>query len=354
MVLNASPSLSLNNNSFLVSVSIFGECATLISPNSRWASFVRALLASGIRIVSLNSKEANVFIAVDHHYTNESIIKEDSKILRSILIAIEPPSVNPEQFLLENSQIYGRIVTTPSLLSFFPNPIEWKPGFVPNEVNSPNKINATHLSRQYRFGMLSSNKYSFIDSSLYTFRKLILREFNRNRIKVTVGGADWNMSLFWNCKEFFKAAVLCLHFVSIRKMLMSIKILLIRPTQYTYIGKIEDGLVFLKECRFVICTESDVHDFSEKIFNVRLAGSIPLYVGADIGRFGIPENQFIAMPKNPKEFAIKAIELERQLDLGVEIIRLADTDWMLNWKTETSFSNLAAICKKILLDSENN
>jgi hypothetical protein len=60
------------------------------------------------------------------------------------------------------------------------------------------------------------------------------------------------------------------------------------------------------------------------------------------------------MPKNPKEFAIKAIELERQLDLGVEIIRLADTDWMLNWKTETSFSNLAAICKKILLDSENN
>ena len=96
-----------------------------------------------------------------------------------------------------------------------------------------------------------------------------------------------------------------------------------------------------------------MHDFSEKIFNVRLAGSIPLYVGSDIRKFGIPANQFITMPKNPKEFVIKAIEIERQLDLGVDFFGLADTDWMLNWITETSFSDLASICKKILLDPEN-
>lgn len=354
MVINASLSLNLKKNSLFASVSIFGECATLISPNSRWANFVSALVEAGICIVDLNSKEAEVFIAVDHHYTNKSIIKEDSKILRSILIAIEPPSVNPEQFLLKNSQIYSRIITIPSLLSFFPSPIEWNPGFVTNEVKSPNEISATLTSRQYRFGMLSSNKYSFIDSSLYTFRKLIIREFYRNEIKVTVGGANWDRSLFWNCKEYFKAAVLYLHFVNFRKMLKSIKILLIRSTHYTYVGKVEDGLEFLRECRFVICTESDLHDFSEKIFNVRLAGSIPLYVGSDIRRFGIPENQFIAMPQHPKEFVIKAIEIERQLDLGVDFIGLADPNWLLNWKTETSFSDLASICKKILLDSENS
>jgi hypothetical protein len=353
MVTNTSASLSPKKNSLLAHVSIFGECATLISSNSRWASFVRALKEVGICIVDLNSKEADVFIAVDHHYTNKSFIKEDSRVLRTILIAIEPPSVNPEQFLLENSQIYGRIVTIPSLLSFFPNPIEWNPGFVPNEMKSPSEISATLTTRQYRFGMLSSNKYSLIDSSLYAFRKLILREFNRNEIKVTVGGADWNRSLFWNCKEYFKATVLHLHFVNFRKLLKFIKILLVRSTHYTYIGRVEDGLAFLRECKFVICTESDVHDFSEKIFNVRLAGSIPLYLGSDIREFGIPANQFIAMPKNPKEFVIKAIEIERQLDLGMDVIGLADTDWMLNWKTETSFSDLASICKKILLDSEN-
>jgi hypothetical protein len=354
MVINVSLPLNLKNNNLLASVSIFGECATLISPSSRWASFVRTLVEAGICIVDMNSKEAKVFIAVDHHCTNKSIIKENSKISRSILIAIEPPSVNPEQFLLENSKIYSRIVTIPSLLSFFPSSIEWKPGFVPNELKSPNEISATLTSRQYRFGMLSSNKYSFIDSSLYTFRKFIIREFYRNEIKVTVGGADWDKSLFWNCKEYCKAAVLYLRFVNFRKVLNSIKILLIRSIHYTYIGRVEVGLEFLRECRFVICTESDMHDFSEKIFNVRLAGSIPLYVGSDIRRFGIPENQFIVMPKNPKEFVDKAIEIERQLDLGVDIIGLAETDWLLNWKTETSFSDLASICKKILLDSENS
>jgi hypothetical protein len=169
-----------------------------------------------------------------------------------------------------------------------------------------------------------------------------------------VGGANWNRSFFWNCKEFFKAAFLQLHFISIMKMLSSIKILLITSSQYTYIGKVEDSFEFLSKCRFIICTESDVYDFSEKIFNARLAGSIPLYVGSDIGSFGIPKNQFIAMPKNPKEFTRKAIELERQLDLGEDLIGLAGIDWMRSWKTETSFSNLAGICKKILLNTEKS
>jgi hypothetical protein len=78
-------------------------------------------------------------------------------------------------------------------------------------------------------------------------------------------------------------------------------------------GPVEDKLKTLRQYRFALIIENSDEYVSEKIVDALLAGVVPLYVGAELSRFGFPDG--IANVCEPDERAIESTMKKLMADL---------------------------------------
>jgi hypothetical protein len=335
----------LNFMSVNLSVSIFGVCATKLNDNHRWFGFISEIWKKGFHIVEIGDSCATVFISIDHSDENYKVISTNQSLKKKILILIEPPSINPNQYEERVWNYYDLLITTPTLSGLVPNSYTWIPGFIDDkEFNSIDSVEPLS-NRDFKFGLLASNKYSPINSSLYQFRKQVLIEFSKLNILVFVGGLNWNQSWVWKTKEAFKSVILNLKYFRSFNLMGLFKSLCLRKKDFISVGKIPDSYDFYARTQFVICIESDVYDSSEKIFEVIEAGAIPLYLGPDLSAYNLPNDSYYSMPYNPRKFVEKAIEISNLIMLGDEFTqarfhKLSCKEWNIN----ASFIGLLSIC----------
>ena len=328
-----------------INLSIFGVCATKLNTDHRWYDFVLEIRNEGYQIIEIGNPRANIFISVDHSYENHKIVLANPLLKRKILILIEPPSVNPRQFEKKILNSYDLLITTPSLSDFVPNSYTWIPGFMNNKATRLIDSSIPLSERNFKFGLLATNKYSPMDSSLYQFRKRVLIEFSKRNILVSVGGLNWNQNWFWATKEAFKSVILNLKFFRNFNLITLFQSLRLRKKDFNSVGRFQYSSDFYTRTQFVICIESDIYDFSEKIFEVIEAGAVPLYLGPDLSRYNLPKNLFYLMPTSPEEYVEKAIEISNLI---------VTTDHFSNernkrlireeWDMKSSFQRLLSLC----------
>jgi hypothetical protein len=229
----------------------------------------------------------------------------------------------------------------------FPNAEPWLPGFVYNNYIKVSEV-ISENTEMYVFGMLSSNKYSFLKTSLYMKRKEIVKELSRYNHNVLIAGADWNRSKTWKLFKIIKTLMLEMKFISDLNLKYFINFPLLIQKRYTYFGKATTPYSFYSKIHFVICVESDFLDFSEKLFEVIESGALPLYIGPEIENFGIPSEAFIRMPEDAKKFAEIADLISKNKIFYKRTPRVKENTWLINWSANKSFINLANICKNTL------
>jgi hypothetical protein len=328
-----------------INLSIFGVCAKKLNTDHRCFDFALEIRNKGYKIIEIGNPHANIFISVDHSDENHKIILANPLLKRKILILIEPPSVNPRQFEKKILNSYDLIITTPSLSELVPNSYTWIPGFMNNEASRFIDSSKPLSLRNFKFGLLATNKYSPMDSSLYQFRKRVLIEFSKRNILVSVGGLNWNQNLFWTTKEAFKSVILNLKYFRNFNLIALFQSLRLRKKDFNFVGRFQYSSDFYTRTQFVICIESDFYDFSEKIFEVVEAGAVPLYLGPDLSSYNLPKNLFHLMPPNPELYVEKAIEIS---NLTVATDHFSN-EWNKKlmreeWDVKSSFQRLLSLC----------
>jgi hypothetical protein len=326
---------------------VFGRCATLIKPGTRWSLFIDELTASNFQIVNLKDTSATCYISIDYDKSSFKTVSSNPNIVQKILIAVEPPSVNPLQFQKRIYSMFDTIIALKTFEHMFPNAEPWLPGFIYNNNVEISEV-ASENTQMHVFGMLSSNKYSFLKTSLYMKRKEIVKELSRYNHKVLIAGANWNRSKTWKLFEIIKTLMLEIKFISDLNLKYFINFPLLIQSKYQYFGKATTPYSFYSKIHFVICVESDLLDFSEKLFEVIESGAIPLYIGPEIENFGIPSEAFVRMPEDAKIFAKTADLISKNSIFHKRAPRDKENTWLINWGANKSFIDLANICKNML------
>jgi hypothetical protein len=139
--------------------------------------------------------------------------------------------------------------------------------------------------------LIGSNKVSLLPGELYTLRRLVIDATP----VVDLYGQGWNasksMKLKQLCFELYNSA-LALRPPSLRPMAMFFSR---TPANY---GSVQDKLEVNSRYKVSVVIENSSEFMSEKLLEAISAGSIPVYVGPEPSKFGIPDGLTVWVDPN--------------------------------------------------------
>jgi hypothetical protein len=266
-----------------------------------WDSFSSTLKRHGHEIVHLDSKpDAIIF----NNFSSSLLHKVGGSIpsSRKFLIVWEPPVNLPQNFNRKNSKIFNNI--------FFPSTI-WAKQYSGRAFSWPQGSHAespkdSWEKRINKFCFIQANRWQIVKNEKYSLRRRVLKECNEY---VDIYGRNWNQGLMVDLLYLLRSMPNALIAKSIS--LRAINGVGIRFNNC--MGPVEDKLKTLRQYRFALIIENSDEYVSEKIVDALLAGVVPLYVGAELSRFGFPDG--IANVCEPDERAIESTMKKLMADL---------------------------------------
>jgi hypothetical protein len=194
-----------------------------------------------------------------------------------------------------------------------------------------------------KFVIVNANKLSFVPGELYSLRRELVTTLNQ----VETYGPDWDFSLpqksLKAAKEFAISARYRTGFAS-----SALRFWFSKPT--FYMGKSSDKLSTLAKYNYSLVIENSMEFMTEKRFDSLFAGTLPVYVGPKIERFGIPST--LALQASPTADSVKdCMELARGMD--IEAWRVELLDWLKSEGVERSWSSEFVVPKIVnTIDAE--
>lgn len=194
---------------------------------------------------------------------------------RIVLFLTEPDIVMPWNYKKDNHKNLSKIFT-------------WKKDLVDNKKyfyylipfgGRKNLSKKIHFHEKKLIMNISSNKFSKIEGEHYSTRRKIIKYLDQNHCEnFDLYGSDWGRNGFFeNLKRFIKYSQFDF-------------------TKYkTYRGKVKNKTQIISKYKFIICYENIRYDnfITEKIFDVFVNNSVPIYLGAYNIQKYIPENTYI-------------------------------------------------------------
>ncbi len=202
---------------------------------------------------------------------------------KSYLLALESSIIKPENFDTEKHKYFNKIFT-------------WNDDIVDNikyiKINYafdfPNKI-YKNINREKLCCLIVSNKTSKLPNELYSERKKLIEWFEKNHIEdFDLYGFGWD-SFRFNGNKLIRG----LNKIPFLNQLIY-KLFIVKYKVYK--GTVEDKFETMKKYKFSIAYENvkDENGYiTEKIFDVFIAGCVPIYWGAKNIKEYIPEDCFI-------------------------------------------------------------
>lgn len=351
-----------------INVIIFGHCSTKLDrhENNRWQYFLTLLESNGFELVEHSHPNLEYYLEID--FDVNSIRKIVNKLPREnrILIRVEPPSINPTQFKRNIENLFGAIIQVITLPSTTNTEISWIPGFFPHRdhfidlrnknfmnyeslyisANEKKNLAFTFEDSYFNFGIVNSNNVNLFSTSLYSTRRKMLNRISRSGFEIVVAGNGWDNSLtLWIKKHFieifraFKTKTL----VSPSKFYLNIR----KSNNIKIIGRVKNEIELYSKVKYSIIIESDIYDFSEKLFNCLLSGSVPLYIGPDLSTVGLPRDLVLELPTKRRDFSsflenLSNRDLYEKKREYIENWLDSDTNFHY-WSTEAGFQRLFSI-----------
>jgi hypothetical protein len=237
-----------------------------------------------------DSSSADFSISLDYSSANLQTI-EDVGIPadRRYLIVREPKQVHPYPHSSKASRDFGQIYVLGTYDSVNKKTRSWPytrdfHGAVADfaEATSPN--------RQERVVAIASWRASFIVDGLYSLRA---RAFSM--LDIDTFGRDWEASIGKKLKELVAQVVIVLgnEFGILTDLLPQ---LILKPRNYR--GALESKFETLAQYKASLVIENSQDYMSEKVLDSLSSATIPIYCGADLSKFGIPENLYVRCEAN--------------------------------------------------------
>lgn len=277
-------------------------------------ALIRLLMNSGYELTT--NEKAEFLIAIDHNRgIYNKFLANGGSPSRAILIRLEPPSVFPSQYKDSIFEKYARVISPGSLDLFDGNKLKYgwpyryhmNPNFPQDSDPSLSSIldipkNEINLliqnwqDRQILITMIAANKVSATRSENYSLRRRVASELIDPSIEVY--GPLWNENVFK--KVYHRLAVT---FFSLRQGVLpnykSIYGNLFRNYSSAR-GSVLNKHTVLQQSKFTLVIENSNFTVTEKLFDAIVNGAVPIYVGPDLVRIGLPENIAICCDGEPK------------------------------------------------------
>lgn len=206
---------------------------------------------------------------------------EDSQ--RSYLLAVESVIIRPESFNVNKHKYFNKIFTWNDALVDNKKYIKINYSFkFPNEIY---KI----INRDKLCTLIVSNKKSNFPNELYSERKELIRWFEKNYPEdFDLYGFGWNEYRFTGSK--------IIRVLNKIPFLKTIAYKLFGEKYSIYKGKVNSKQETMKNYKFAIAYENvkdEMGYITEKIFDVIMAGCVPIYWGSKNIMNYVPKNCFI-------------------------------------------------------------
>jgi len=255
---------------------------------------------------------SQIFICLDFNKRQYSdFISNGGTPERAFLIRIEPKAVFPAQYT-KNTEALFKHVFSPGLLESdsesilgWPHALEADPTNPGKEIiyfedfqeKSIESVLASWNKRSIKLSMIAANKVSPISNANYGIRRDLAHKLPMETLHVY--GSLWNSS-FWD-KAVHRLKVLKFNIsYGTPVNLFSIYGNFFRKYS-TARGFVSNKFTILNDSKFTLVIENSNTYVSEKIFDAIYAGTIPLYIGPPLHKFGLPTNIVIPIKGDREE-----------------------------------------------------
>jgi hypothetical protein len=300
--------------------------------------------------------QADFLICINHcRETCKSFLTFSGSMRKAALIRLEPAAVYPAQYQPRTLRMYSCVVTPGDINSSpdIPWPYYYNQNPLTPDIGTPSLQNVVSMnaqlgiyefdnwrSRQVLLSLIASNKVSPTTQNNYKLRRTLASSLSGTYLKIY--GGLWNVNLRTRLKHRLGVMNFSLKSGLIPN-LMEIYGSFFKKYPSAY-GPIEDKHLITSASKFSLIIENDNNYVSEKLIDALIGGSIPIYIGGDFARFGIPSELVISGLKNKQE-----IEefLENFEDEKVEAFQKKLIEWLQSplfysrWDGDRVFASIA-------------
>lgn len=288
----------MENHVFLSGVNAYPGGAT--SPPTEFALFLHS------RNLLLDTNPAgggHLRACIDHSWTLFDSLRNSEQRNEIVLVRLEPKVVLPSNYKPQIIKTYRAIISVGGDPENSTNPIPWPQVWPSKEFwNIPSEL------RKERVITVSSNKFSFVKTQLYSLRREVIAALP----KVDFAGRDWLEPLPRTVVRVSRQLLYCvLNFQSID--FKGFFNLIVKKDHF--IGAPSDKVKSMSAYQYALVIENDPSYMSEKLFDALFAGCIPIYVGPKVSRFKIPNN-LVVQAEQTLESISEAIQNAQAIDQG--------------------------------------
>jgi hypothetical protein len=237
------------------------------------------LLLSRMKLVSTPAEDPELIICVDVDWSALKLVRSmRRRNVTTVLIASEPRVVVP-------------LNSHPKVLKEFDKVLQiGRPGQLPllpwpqHPFKNPVTVQKQDLGKAI---LIQSRKYSFVKGQLYSLRVLLASSDKR----VFVVGRGWAETWYRTLGRLIVELGKTLRAgVSIdwQTCISGFKI------PINLLGPAESKNFAMQEFKVAVVIENSQEYMSEKLFDALVGGCIPVYVGPDLGTFGIPPTLYVS------------------------------------------------------------
>jgi len=271
--------------------------------NSKCGNLLKILREDGFTLS--HNPRSEIFICLDFNKKQYSdFIASGGAPDRAFLIRIEPEAIFPAQYTKSTEELFNQVFSPGLLKSDSKSILGWPHTLEADPTNpgtekvyledfkekSSKSEFASWNSRSIKLSMIAANKVSPISDGNYRIRRDLAHKLPIEILHVY--GSLWN-SNFWD-KVVHRLKVLKFNVsYGTPVNLFSVYGNFFRKYS-TARGFVSNKFSILTDSKFTLVIENSDTYVSEKIFDAICAGTVPLYIGPPLQKFGLPSS--IAIP----------------------------------------------------------
>jgi hypothetical protein len=215
-----------------------------------------------------------------------SVAKEIKKLRLSpencTLVHMEPSVVLPANYGRYRQRQFGKVITVGGLGSHDSRSVHW-PLLWPSAFDLE-KLHA--MERDERVVVINGNKMSFLKGELYSLRRKAIKNLTNLDLYGTQWDSKFASRMIIAIKSFAQA-------VLSRKLPRLSGLNLWFQDYPKSKGPVDDKLQTMAHYKYALVIENSAEYMSEKLMEALFAGCVPIYVGPDPGKYGIPRELVI-------------------------------------------------------------
>lgn len=315
-----------------------GEPTLSFSAGSPWLEFFDVFVKAGYEILS-DPFGQNIDALICNGYSKKAVLEAEKSNLpknKMILILWEPPVNNLKLHSEKYLGNFGYIYTPSKIWAPKQNVIYFNWPIAKKNVQQENE---TFLKREKKSVVIQSNKICLIDGENYSLRRNLLFNSLKTNNPIILYGHGWEKL---PVLALIKALMLAVLNLKIKLRVNKLRYLF---NYYPfYKGIANDKSIVLKNYMISIVIENHNSYISEKIFDSLNSGCITVYIGPNLGDYGLSSK--IAIQTKPDTKSILEILTELHKMSNNELLELQKLQ-QRQFKQEFTEWNNQAVLKSL-------